>query len=183
MEETELPWWYRYNYTKENGVHYAANFQSNNPDYVYWVEKDYLQPTYWSWFSNRSSQYDFNATDRENIKNILERLTKLEEKELPEQEEIDFIPILNKIEEIKQAIPDNTEIIEKLDYIEDFVEEEVKDKEEEQKRKEEEEKKEIEAIKKALMEVDKEDRKNIIEALKQIDMEHEENIINALNSL
>ncbi len=133
----------------------------------------------------KSSEYDFNATDRDNIKKALEKLNEIEKKEIhiPEQEEIDFTPILNKIEEVKQIIPDNTEIIEKLDYIEDFVEEEVKDKEEEQKRKEEEEKQEIEAIKKALMEVDKEDRKNIIEALKQIDMEHEENIINALNSL
>lgn len=131
----------------------------------------------------KSSEYDFNATDRDNIKKTLEKLNEIEKRDIPEQEEIDFTPIFDKIEEVKQAIPDNTEIIEKLDYIEDFVEEEVKDKEEEQKRKEEEEKKEIEAIKNALMEVDKEDRKNIIEALKQIDMEHEENIINALNSL
>lgn len=131
----------------------------------------------------KSSEYDFNATDRDNIKKTLEKLNEIEKKDIPEKEEIDFTPIFNKIEEVKQAIPDNTEIIEKLDYIEDFVEEEVKDKEEEQKRKEEEEKQEIEAIKQALMEVDKEDRKNIIEAIKQIDKEHEENIINALNSL
>lgn len=141
--------------------------------------------TSWGGIFMKSSEYDFNATDRDNIKKALEKLNEIEKKEvhIPEQEEIDFTPILNKIDEVKQAIPDNTEIIEKLDYIEDFVEEEVKDKEEEEKRKEDEEKQEIEAIKNALMEVDKEDRKNIIEALKQIDMEHEENIINALNSL
>lgn len=139
--------------------------------------------TSWGGIFMKSSEYDFNATDRDNIKKTLEKLNEIEKKDIPEKEEIDFTPIFNKIEEVKQAIPDNTEIIEKLDYIEDFVEEEVKDKEEEQKRKEEEEKQEIEAIKQALMEVDKEDRKNIIEAIKQIDKEHEENIINALNSL
>lgn len=135
------------------------------------------------------TQQQNNATDRDYIKKIYDKV-----KELKNAEEIDLSPIIDKIEEIEipeieiEEFPED--IKNKIDKITQYIdqeqaekEKEEKEKEEERKREEEAEKKEIQAIIQAIKQVEKEQDMEIKKALKQIDQEHEENIIKALNSL
>lgn len=112
-------WWYKYIFDAMN----------TGKDYVYYIDPNSSLAFMESWVTDKRLNYiDRNISDIkwgwgfwvswadvqryikssqsiliEEINKINEQVKKLEEKELPEQEEIDFTPILDKIDEVKQT--------------------------------------------------------------------------------
>lgn len=96
---------YVYNYNLNTEIDYIAYFSCTDSNYLPSIDKLYIPKQVWGYLWGSSSQYDFNATDRDNIYKILEALQK--------DKEIDFSDISTKLEEISQKIdsikiPENT---------------------------------------------------------------------------
>lgn len=93
-ELTSMSGAYVYNYTLDTDTDYIAYFTCTDTNYLPKVDKIYIpKQVWWYLWWNRSSQYDFNATDRDNIQKILERVISIDEKE------IDFTDLYKKLDD------------------------------------------------------------------------------------
>lgn len=110
MNESVLEWWYYLNYNLLDDANYAFTFTPNDDNYIYSVSQSFVRSPWkwwgWFWVSWADVQRYIKSSQSiliEEINKINEQVKKLEEKELPEQEEIDFTPIFDKIDEVKQT--------------------------------------------------------------------------------